>query len=119
MEISYLLNQSEFFKGLSPENKVALEGICVPKTVGKGENLFLEWDKGYALYLLATGNIQLYKSTPDSREMVIKVIKPGEIFAEVILFEMPHYPVNARALKKSLLYVMPKMQFQNLLPDMQ
>jgi CRP/FNR family transcriptional regulator len=79
--------------------------------------LFMEGDAGYSLYLLAHGAIRIFKTAPDGRETVIKMIQPGEIFAEVILFEKDTYPVNAEVLKAGLIYEMPKNQFHTLLSD--
>jgi len=112
-----LLNHADFFKGISPASIDALAGILIPKTVQKGEVLFTEGQKGYSLYLLASGNVQLSKSSAGGREAVIKIIGPGEIFGEVILFEQESYPVDARALKRSLLYLIPKHQLSCLLEN--
>ena len=48
---------------------------------------------------------------------MIKVIGPGELFAEAILFEQDTYPVSAVALEASLVYMLPKMQFDCLLQE--
>ena len=54
------------------------------------------------MFLLARGRISLHKLSRDGREIVIKVIKPGEVFAEVTLFEKKFYPVTAVALTEVL-----------------
>lgn len=105
------------FEGMSDRNRQALADICLPKHIAKGQTLFVEGVKGLAVYILVTGSIQLYKSAPDGRRVVIKVVKPGELFAEAILFEKDTYPVSAVALKDCLLYLVPKHQFGCLLQD--
>ena len=112
-----LLSQTEFFKSLSKSHQEQLADICLPKTLNKREFLFMEGEKGLALYLCARGSIQLYKQSPEGQEVVIKVIKPGELFAEVILFEKQYYPVSAVALEHSLVYMLPKAQFDCLLQE--
>lgn len=92
-----------------------LADICIPKQVSKKEILFHEGDRGFAFYLCASGAVGLSKGTPDGREVIIKVIGPGEPFAEVILFEQDSYPVTAVALKPGTLFVIPKHQFYCLL----
>jgi CRP/FNR family transcriptional regulator len=47
--------------------------------------------------------------------VIIRIVKPGEIFAEVILFERDTYPVTARALKDSIVYALPKQKFHEML----
>ena len=112
-----VLGRTSLFGNISGENLAALADICLSKTVKKKEMLFFEGDKGYTLYLLVDGNIQLHKTAEDGRDVVIKVIKPGEVFAEVILFEKDNYPVSAVALKDSKVYMIPKLQFYCLLEN--
>jgi CRP/FNR family transcriptional regulator len=117
MNVRALLSRAEFFKGISPTSIDALAGILIPKTVQKSSVLFTEGQRGYSLYLLASGNVQLSKSSAGGREAVIKIIGPGEIFGEVILFEQESYPANARALKRSVVYLIPKHQLSCLLEN--
>ena len=69
------------------------------------------------MYLLVEGAVQLHRSTEDGREIVIKVIMPGESFAEAILFEQDSYPATAIALKPSRLILVPKKRILGLLDD--
>lgn len=117
MEIEQLLLIADFFKEISNQNRKAVAAICIPKSIKRQEVLFTEGQKGHSVYLLATGNVQLSKFTPDGREAVIKILKPGEIFGEVILFEKENYPVNATSLRDGLVYLLPKRQFSCLLED--
>jgi len=119
MDLKAALGHSSLFENISEQSLEALAEICVPKTLKKKEHLFLEGDKGYSLYILGSGNIQLYKTTPDGREVVIKVVKPGEIFAEVILFEQDRYPVSAVSLSECKVFMIPKHNFSCLLANQQ
>ena len=117
MDKQAILKQIPLFENISDESREALADICLTKTVRKKEILFFEGDKGLSVYILVRGNIQLYKATPDGRETVIKVVKPGEMFAEVILFEKTAYPVNAVALTDGTLFMISRHQFTCLLED--
>ncbi len=117
MDIKKFLSRTEFFKGISEKNIDTLAEICIPKWVKKKEILFLEGQEGQTIYLLACGSIRIFKSAPDGREMVIKVIKEGEIFGEVIQFEKTVYPASAIALEKSLVFIIPKLQINCLLAN--
>lgn len=109
------IGKSEFFSGLSPDNKKALADLCLLKRLAKNEALFQEGAKGHSLFLLAIGAVQLHKTSEIGKDVVIRVIKPGEIFAEVILFEEDLYPVSALALKDSTVIMLPKHQINCLL----
>ncbi len=119
MDILAMIDRTDFFSSVADKSKELLAQICIPRQVSKKETLFYEGDKGFSFYLLVSGAVGLYKHTPDGREIVIKVVKPGEPFAEVILFEQESYPVTAVVLKAGLLFAIPKHQFNCLLerPD--
>ncbi len=112
-----ILAQVGFFENISPHNLSALAEICLSKNYTKKQSLFNEGDAGLSVFILISGSIQLYKIAPDGREIVIKLVKTGEMFAEAILFEKSHYPVSALALATSHVYIIPKHQFTALLND--
>ena len=110
-----ILAQATFFQGLAPQSRAALAAVCRSRELRKRELLFREGDSGEGLFLLASGNIQLFKTAPTGEEIVIKIIKPGESFAEAVLFEANRYPVSAVALSACRLYVVLKQDIENLL----
>ncbi len=115
MEIIDILDNIDFFNGVSKKGRQALASICRPKTLKKNEVLFSEGDPGQSLFILVTGSVRIFKSAPNGRDTIIKVIQPGELFAEVILFEKETYPASAAAIKTSSVYVLPKRRFHALL----
>ncbi len=116
MDIVKLLEFTDLFGGLSEKSKQAIAGIAIAKNIDKGTVLFSEGEKGFAVYLLARGSVELSKASA-GREVVVRVVQPGEIFAEVILFEQDFFPVTARSLKKGIVLVLPKHQFHCLLSE--
>jgi CRP-like cAMP-binding protein len=122
MDIYRVLDQARFFEGISRESKEALAKLCLPFERPRQAELFHEGAPGEAMFLLVRGRISLIKQAPDGREIVIKVVKPGEVFAEVILFEKKSYPVTALALtgvltfkllRRDLLYLLRQEDFRN------
>lgn len=117
MNLENYLNQAPFFKGLSEEHRRELAAIGVLKAVKKRDYLFHEGEAGEHMFLQVGGNIQLHKNTMDGREVVIRVIKPGDVFAEVVLFEKDCYPVSARAVTASDVLLFPKAGIHRLLAE--
>ena len=109
-----LIKQTDIFKNLKESNLSYLADIARIHKLKKNEILFLERDPGRALYVCIKGNIQLYKSNKDGREIVVKLIKSEEIFAEVVLFEIDYYPVNAKAVRPSEVLEIPKNELMQL-----
>jgi len=117
MDAYALLEQSDFFRSLSPQGRRAVARICIPRALRRREMLFLEGDSGHSMYLMAQGAVQLFRTSTEGKEVVIKLVRPGEIFGEVILFESDRYPVSACALTASEVYLLPKKQFDGLLEE--
>ena len=115
MDIYRILDQTRFFEGISRSSKEALARFCMPGERKKQTVLFREGEPGEAMYLLARGRISLHKLSMDGQEVVIKVLKPGEVFAEVILFEKKAYPVTAVALTDILVFRMLRRDLLDLL----
>lgn len=112
-----LIRNAKFFSGLSENAGKRLAALSHRKTVKKRDILFMEGSKGNAVYLLVSGSIQLVKTNMDGKETVIKTVKIGELFAEVILFEKPCYPVTAIACIDAEVIELPRAGFLKLLNE--
>ncbi|MBP7829354.1 MAG: Crp/Fnr family transcriptional regulator [Kiritimatiellae bacterium] len=117
MNPRFLLAQTSLFGALAASHRRALAEVSLPVEVTRRTVLFEEGRKGDAFYVAARGRVQLHKTAPDGREIVIKVVQPGETFAEVILFEEARYPVTAVALTDALLLKILRRDVLRLLAD--
>lgn len=109
------LARSAFFANI-PEailTKIAASGS--QKIYDKDSFLFWQNDSGDAIFILLEGAIKLFRQSQDGKEVIIKLVKPGEIFAEAILFGNSHYPVSAMAVIQSRLFALRKETFYELL----
>jgi len=114
---SNLIRNARFFSELSEAACDKLAKLSHRQTVKKRDILFMEGATGNAVYLLVSGSIQLVKTNLDGKETVIKTVKQGELFAEVILFEKPRYPVTAIARTEAEVIELPRAGFLNLLNE--
>jgi len=115
MDVYRILDQARFFEGISRSSKEALARFCMPVERPKHTVLFREGESSEAMFLLARGRISLNKLSAAGDETVIKVLKPGEVFAEVTLFEMRMYPVTAVALTDILVFRLLRRDLLDLL----
>ncbi|MBO8128514.1 MAG: Crp/Fnr family transcriptional regulator [Peptococcaceae bacterium] len=67
----------------------------------KGRILFVEDEPGNTVYLLRTGVVKLTKQTEDGREHILHYVNPGEVFAEVVLFDGGTYPATAEVVEEA------------------
>ena len=115
MDLQAILAQVNFFRGLDDASRRALAEICIPRAIRRRDVLFREGDEGHSMYLLNRGQVRLHKTAPDGTERVIKVVRPGETFAEIVLFEQNRYPVTATALSDGGVFLLPRRDVRALL----
>ena len=100
------MNDHSFFGGLSSEERDTLIDLAEVRTAPADTVLFQHGDPCRGFYLLLEGAVHIYRLSPEGRMLVLHVIRPGESFAEVPLFEeseAPTYPATAETLSDSTL----------------
>ncbi len=115
MKIEEHLKKIHFGMGLNEGELTDLARVAVPRSAKKGEMLFLEGDRAGGFFLLLSGQVRIFKSSPDGKEYTIHIINPGHIFAEVAAFENSPFPANGAALEDSEIAFFPKEAFFDLI----
>lgn len=111
------LSRSVIFGGLPPELIKRLEKSGRIENFGRDEIIFLEGDKGDRFFFLMEGLVRIYKAAEGDREVVLRHIRAGEMFGEVILFDSEVYPVNAVAQRESVVFSIRRSVFLELFRD--
>lgn len=117
MDIAEFISRTTFFSGLSPEACERLAARTILRKFPKGRILFNEGESGSVVYLLAGGMVKLARMTEDGTESVVKLISPGDLFGEVILFERTVYPVTATCLSSVSAIILYRSDLRSLLDD--
>ncbi len=108
---------NDFFSDLSRKSVQKLETAESTRVVPADGIIFLEGEEGTEVFRLLSGSVRLFRSTPDGREVTIHLVAPGELFAEIVLFERDTYPVSAVATEQSRLAVIARRRIRTLLDD--
>ena len=109
------ISGAHLFKGL-PENQLReIEGITVVKHFKKGDLIFSEGDDGDGFFLVATGLVKIFKSSPEGKEQILHILGPGEPFGEVPVFSGQQFPASAEAIAESGLIFFPRSAFVDLI----
>jgi len=111
-----LLRNNALFAGLNDEQFALVLAGSKSVEIKEGEVLFRQQQAAEYFYLLVTGDIKLYRLSPDGGEKVIELIRSGQTFAEAVMFMAGgFYPVNAQALTDSRLIRVEMKMFRSLL----
>ncbi len=113
--IENTLRSRQLFVGLPAADISAITAFTVSKNLGKGDYLFREGDSSHGFYIVQQGRINVHRVSPAGKEQVIYVFRPVESFAEAALASEGGYPADARATEASVVLLIPKREFIDLL----
>ena len=109
-----ILRRVAIFSDLTePELKFLAERALL-RNYNKGDLLFIEGDLCTGLYVIAAGEVKIFKSSPTGREQVLAVEGPGSSIAELPLFDGGTYPASTAAIKEARAYFISKQDFHSL-----
>lgn len=91
------IRRSSLFSTLSEEDFRRTLSATRCEMWRKGQPLFFEGDVAKAFYIILEGWVLLVRDKRDGSRTVIKLLGPGESFAEVLIAENQRYPVSAEA----------------------
>ena len=113
------LRQSSLFAGLDERQlQQALANTRIKK--GKsGEALFAQGDVADHFFWLRSGLIKLYRLSASGEEKIIEIVKPGQTFAEAIMFAgKPHnYHVGATFIEDGEAWAFSNSDFKEILAE--
>lgn len=93
-----LLKDSFIFSSIKLEAKVALSKGVQVVHLSQGKHLFEAGAVANRFYIVKSGEVCLYRYSPEGEEKVFQVLREGDTLAEAVMFMNPNvYPVSARA----------------------
>ena len=110
-----LLSQCMLFSGLTDAQLAELAGITNKRRCRRGETIFREADPGIGFYIIASGKVKVFKSSPEGKEQILHIFGRGEPIGEVPVFHGQPYPATAEALSEAELFFFPRPQFVTLI----
>jgi CRP/FNR family transcriptional regulator, dissimilatory nitrate respiration regulator len=113
--IKNTLRSCQLFVGLPAADIEAIASFIIPKHLSKGDYLFREGDLSQGFYIIQKGAINVHRVSATGKEQVIHVFYPIESFAEAALATEGGYPADARATESSMVLLVPKKDFVDLL----
>ena len=116
-----IIAQIPLFQGLAPEQLDQVGAICLEKKYGKGEVIFSEGDTASGFYIVAGGQVKIYKLSIEGKEHILHIYGPGHPFGEVPVFAGENFPAHAQAIDRTRLLFFPREAFLSLItanPDL-
>ena len=107
MDVLKRMQRLALFQGVPAEKLKALAERALYRTYKAGEMFIGETDPAHAFYVIITGQVKLYKSSPEGREQTLNLLGPGDPFGMCTAFAIDSFPANAMALEESGILLIP------------
>jgi uncharacterized membrane protein len=96
----------EFFEMLEEDDRIALAEVIDYEKMEAGQLLFQTGEPGDSLYIVRSGEIELYIKDTAGQKIVLNVVRPGEMFGELSLLDSGPRSATATALTETELLVL-------------
>ena len=116
VEIQFL-KYIPYFSGLGPEELEIVRQVVFQKTAERGEVILLEGEPAQALFFVASGAVKVFKTSPEGKEQILNIVRPGESFNDVPIFDDGPNPASAQAMGPVVLYGIRKDELKATLRD--
>jgi CRP/FNR family transcriptional regulator len=106
-----------YFSELSLAELESIRKLVFEKTADRAEVVLLEDESAANLYFVASGAVKVFKTSAEGKEQILSIVRPGESFNDVPVFDGGLNPASARTMGSVLLYGIRKNDMEAVLRD--
>jgi CRP/FNR family transcriptional regulator len=93
----------------------SIKKLFFEKTADRAEMVLLEGESAENLYFVASGVVKVFKTSAEGKEQILSIVRPGESFNDVPIFDGGPNPASAQAMGPVLLYGIKKNDMEAIL----
>ena len=112
--IAYL-KQADLFLELGKDELVDVADRVSVREFRKGQVILFEEDTNKYMYSVLQGEVKVYYTTEDGKESIVAFHGAGESFGEVSLIDQQTTPATVAAVEKSLLLIISREDFFDII----
>jgi CRP-like cAMP-binding protein len=109
------LNSILYFYNLELADLESIRKLVFEKTADRAEMVLLEGEPAANLYFVASGVVKMFKTSAEGKEQILSIVRPGDSFNDVPIFDGGSNPASARAMGPVLLYGIKKNDMEAIL----
>ncbi|HLQ31208.1 MAG TPA: Crp/Fnr family transcriptional regulator [Chloroflexota bacterium] len=102
-----LLRGVSYFRPLPEPDLLRLQSRAIHQQFPRGRMIILENEPCPGIYLVESGRVKLFRTSPDGREQVLMLCGPGGAFNDVPVFDGGPNAAAAAAMERTSLYLIP------------
>jgi CRP-like cAMP-binding protein len=98
------LEKLKYFAGVESSRLAGLPQLFSKKSFIKGQVIVSEGDDQRNLHFVNSGVVKMFKTSPEGKEQIIKIVRPGESFNDLAVFSAGTSPHSAQALGNTVIF---------------
>ena len=110
-----MLRSIPLFHDLSDADLRVINELAIEKHVGKGTVVLTEGEIGDSLYTIVSGRVKVYIGDEDGREIILKILGPGDFFGEMSLIDSQPRSASVSTLENSVFRMLSHQSFETCL----
>lgn len=116
VEIEFL-KAVPYFSGVSSAELDAIKRLVFERTVERSEMIVLEGEPAGALFFVSSGVVKVFKTSAEGKEQILNLVRPGDSFNDVSIFDDGPNPTSAQAMGQVVLYGIRENDLKTVLRD--
>ena len=112
-----LLGRTRLFAGLGTGAIEQLDRRSRLRNYRRGETVFVTDEPGECLYVVVSGLVKVFVSSPRGDDLVLATVGPGDAFGELSVLDRGGRSASAEAVDASTLLILDRSSFIELIRD--
>ena len=98
------LKSIPYFSRLSRDELDLVQKLIFEKKVERGDIIVIEGEPAEAIYFVNSGAVKMFRTSVDGKEQVLKIVRPGESFNDVAIFDSGPNLASVQAMTPAIVY---------------
>tara|TARA_B100000315_G_scaffold247098_1_gene275322 strand:+ start:177 stop:848 length:672 start_codon:yes stop_codon:yes gene_type:complete len=116
IEVEFL-KSIPYFSGLNPAELDSVRQFIFEKTAAREEIILFEGESAEVFFFVVSGAVKVFKTSAEGKEQILNIVRPGESFNDVPIFDDGSNPASAQAMGPVALYGVRKDGLKAILHD--
>jgi CRP/FNR family transcriptional regulator, nitrogen oxide reductase regulator len=96
-----------FFRNLPEDDLGSVLRTAQTRRIPRKAAVFSQGDAAREFFVLLHGHLKVTQTTPDGRQIIVRIVEPGELYGMAVAIGRTDYPATATAMEDSITLAWP------------
>jgi CRP-like cAMP-binding protein len=110
-----LVRNFPFFKNVSDDDLRAVLTSAKTRRIARKGVVFAQGQTATEFFVLMHGHLKVVQTSPGGRQVIVRIVEPGELYGVAVALGRTDYPATAIAMEESITLVWPSSAWTGML----